>query len=78
MSVAPQNPPAPESSGPILPAELAFVIQLRSQDSQAPPRFEGRLEHVVSHAASWFGSEQELIELLRRVLGRASGGGWSR
>ena len=53
---------------PSLPTNRAFVVQFRSQAEMAPPRYEGRVEHLVSGQATHFQSWEELQQFMERVL----------
>jgi hypothetical protein len=52
---------------PPLSPERAFVVQFRS--GSGPRRFAGRVEHMPSARATHFGSPEELLAFLTRVLG---------
>ena len=54
-------------SQPSLPTNRAFVVQFRAQSSGAS-RYEGRVEHVVSHQVARFHSLEELLAFMIRVL----------
>ena len=58
---------APASEAP-LPAERAFVVQLRAQSDPAGNLFVGRAEHMASGVAERFGSAAELIAFIQKVL----------
>jgi hypothetical protein len=54
-----------------LSARRAFVVQFRKTDGEAPDRFAGRVEHMVSglgHAAH-FHSAHQLTSFMRQILG---------
>ncbi len=51
-----------------LPANRAFVVQLRAQPAEEPPRCEGRVEHLVSGQATRFASQDELWVFISRIL----------
>lgn len=53
---------------PPLPANRAFVVQLRAQLPGEPLRCEGRVEHLVSGQASRFLSWEELWAFIGHVL----------
>lgn len=55
-----------------LPAERAFVVQLRADADFARGAVSGRVEHVSSGAASRFESVPELIDWLRAAVDRAA------
>ena len=48
----------------------AFVVQFRS--GSGPGRFAGRVEHMASARAARFGSQEELLGFLTRVLAEVS------
>jgi len=52
-----------------LPAERAFVLQLRPETDAGADLFVGRIEHIASGAAEQFVSAADLIRFVRRVLG---------
>jgi hypothetical protein len=56
-----------------LPAERAFVVQLRADADLAGGVISGRVEHVVSGAAALFESMEQLITWMRDALARRSG-----
>lgn len=51
---------------PPLSPEGAFVVQFRS--GSGPARFAGRVEHMPSARATHFGSVEELLAFITRVL----------
>jgi hypothetical protein len=51
-----------------LSTDRAFVVQFRTQPSEAPLAWDGRVEHVVSGQAARFHSPEELLAFLHRVL----------
>jgi hypothetical protein len=51
-----------------LPAERAFVVQLRADADLAGGVISGRVEHVVSGAAALFESMEQLISCMRDAL----------
>jgi hypothetical protein len=55
-------------SQPSLPTARAFVIQFRSQTTDAPLSWEGRVEHLVSGEIARFHSPEELLAFLSKVL----------
>ena len=57
-----------ERSKDTLPANRAFVIQLRPADPEGGPGFEGRIEHLASGRAEYFSSHKELCKLLDQLL----------
>ena len=60
--------PGPEVSQAPLPAERAFVVQLRAQADPSRELCVGRAEHIASGAAMRFGSPEELIGFISSVL----------
>jgi hypothetical protein len=56
------------SSQPTFPSNQAFVVQFRARPRGAPPAWEGRVEHLVSHQARRFHSLEELLAFMLRVL----------
>jgi len=57
----------PEKNVP-LPANHAFVIQLRAGTEESEPRHRGRAEHLASGQAAHFANEQELWGFVDGVL----------
>ena len=55
-----------------LPAERAFVVQLRADADFGAGTVSGRIEHVSSGAAGLFDSVEELIDWLRAAVDRTS------
>jgi hypothetical protein len=53
-----------------LPAERAFVIQLRADANLARGIVRGRVEHVLSGAAAHFDSLEQLLGCMRDVVTR--------
>jgi hypothetical protein len=53
---------------PALPPDRAFVVQFHAQPSEAPPAYEGRVEHLVSGQVARFHSLEELLTFMIRVL----------
>ena len=51
-----------------LPANQAFVVQIRSQPTADPVRCEGRIEHLASGQATRFGSQAELWMFIIGIL----------
>ena len=51
---------------PPLSPERAFVVQFRS--GSGPGRFAGRVEHMPSARATHFGSVEELLAFITRIL----------
>ena len=60
-----------------LPAERAFVIQLRADADLARGIVRGRVEHVITGTAAQFDSLEQLLGCMREVVARrsASAGG---
>jgi hypothetical protein len=54
-------------SQPSLPTNRAFLVQFRTQPTDASP-YEGRVEHVVSGQVARFHSLEELLAFMSRVL----------
>ncbi len=55
-----------------LPADRAFVLQLRRETDAGANPFVGRIEHIASGAAEQFVSAADLIRFVRRLLGRGT------
>ena len=51
-----------------LPAERAFVVQLRDQSDPAGELFVGRAEHMASGTAERFTSAADLLAFIAKVL----------
>ena len=51
-----------------LPAERAFVVQLRAPAEPDGELFVGRAEHMASGTAVRFGSAEDLIAFITKVL----------
>jgi hypothetical protein len=71
------KPPAPritrtEPRHAGLPAERAFVVQLRADADLADGIVSGRVEHVVSGAAALFDSIEQLIACMHEAILRRS------
>ena len=60
--------PQPRSPGPLLPTQLAFVVQFAAETAVGRGRFVGRIEHVVSGQVAHFQSLDELLAGLVRML----------
>jgi hypothetical protein len=60
--------PGPDATQTPLPAERAFVVQLRAQADPSATLIVGRAEHIASGAAVRFGSAEELIGFITDVL----------
>lgn len=54
-----------------LPAARAFVVQLRAQTDPAADLFVGRVEHIASGEGLRFGSADELLAFMTKVLSSA-------
>ncbi len=63
----PQRPAMQASEAP-LPADRAFVVQLRAQADPDGDLFVGRAEHIASGTAERFGSIEELMAFIEKVL----------
>jgi len=55
-----------------LPAERAFVVQLRADADFGSGAVSGRIEHVSSGAAGLFDSVEQLIAWMRTAVDRTS------
>jgi hypothetical protein len=71
MDTNPTRRPALEATGAPLPAERAFVVQFRAQADPSGDLFVGRAEHIASGAEARFGSAEELIAFITKVLAPA-------
>lgn len=60
--------PSPGATEAPLPAERAFVVQFRAQPDPAGDLFVGRVEHIASGAVARFGSADDLIAFITKVL----------
>jgi hypothetical protein len=62
--------PGPSTDGTEtpLPAERAFVVQLRAQADPGANLFVGRVEHIASGATQRFDSAEVLIAFMTHVL----------
>ena len=63
--------PAIEPTEAPLPAERAFVVQLRAQADPRGNLFTGRVEHMASGTAVRFDSAEDLLAFITRVLAPA-------
>lgn len=54
--------------GSELPAERAFVVQFRQETDLEKGVIEGRVEHLVSGESAHFGSLEELVQFIGKVL----------
>lgn len=59
---------AREGSEAPLPADRAFVVQLRAQADASADLFVGRVEHIASGAAVRFASTEALILFIKKAL----------
>jgi hypothetical protein len=55
-------------SQPSLPTNRVFVVQFRLPPPEAPARYDGRVEHLVSGQVARFHSLEELLAFMIRVL----------
>ncbi|HSP98325.1 MAG TPA: hypothetical protein VL049_13940 [Candidatus Dormibacteraeota bacterium] len=62
----PAPPAAPDRTA--LPAERAFVIQLRADADLARGLVRGRLEHLTSGIAALFESAEELVSRMHDAI----------
>jgi hypothetical protein len=53
-----------------LPAERAFVVQLRADADPARGVVSGRIEHIVSGTAALFESVEQLVDWIRDAVAR--------
>ena len=53
---------------PSLPANRAFVVQLRADAKVEQGQWQGRVEHLVSFQAARFQSLEELLAFIVKVL----------
>lgn len=51
------------------PTDQAFVIRFRAVTDPARERVDGRIEHVLSGRGVRFGSYEEMLTFIRRILG---------
>jgi hypothetical protein len=51
-----------------LPSNCAFVVQFRAWSTDAPPSWEGRVEHLVSGQVARFHSVEELLAFFTYIL----------
>ena len=70
MTTPPKRTSAPAHEGPRapLPAERAFVVQLRADADLTTGAVSGRIEHVRSGAAALFESVDQLIAWMRQAV----------
>ena len=55
-------------SQPSLPTNRVFVVQFRVQPPEAPSRYDGRVEHLVSGQVTRFHSLDELLAFMVQML----------
>jgi hypothetical protein len=60
--------PAPNARK--LPANRAFVVQLQAATTEDENVFQGRIEHLASGSAEYFGDVTELRSIISEVLSR--------
>ena len=69
---ASRRPASPDSVGqesvPTLPAWKAFAVQFSRESGTCSQVFSGRVEHLNSGRRARFGSRQELLAVLERLL----------
>jgi hypothetical protein len=58
-----------------LPAERAFVVQLRAQAAPGADLFVGRAEHIASGTAVRFGCAEDLMAFIAKVLASSGSSG---
>jgi hypothetical protein len=68
MQKRPTRGSALEGSEAPLPPERAFVVQLRAQADPSGELFVGRAEHIASGAEARFGSAEDLLAFITKVL----------
>ena len=56
------------SSQPSLPSNRVFVVQFRRQPAEAPSRYDGRVEHLVSGQVVRFHSLEELLAFIVQTV----------
>ena len=61
-------PPAVKQSAPTLPAWKAFAVQFSTETDPQTGVFSGRVEHLNSGRRARFGSKQDLLAALERML----------
>lgn len=62
----------PGKVGPALPAWKAFVVQFSRETEPNATVFAGRVEHLSSGRRAYFDSADELVDMMRRLLGDAT------
>jgi hypothetical protein len=69
-SSTPHEPAAcgEQAAAPTLPAWKAFVVQLSCETRAASGVFSGRVEHISSGRRARFGTGEELLAALRKLL----------
>jgi hypothetical protein len=73
MEQKPIQPRVAAATEAPLPAERAFVVQLRAQTDSTEELFVGRAEHMASGATERFASAADLIAFMAKVLGPPRG-----
>ena len=53
---------------PSLPANRAFVVQIRADTQVEQGQWQGRVEHIVSYRSTRFQSIEELLAFIVKVL----------
>jgi hypothetical protein len=71
---AADDPTTPAPSRAALPAERAFVVQLRADADVARGIVAGRIEHVVSGVAAPFESVEQMLGCMRDAVARRTDG----
>jgi hypothetical protein len=61
-----QKQPTPDTRS--LPANRSFVVQFRAVTVENKDVYQGRIEHLASGKAENFSSEQELHDIVKRLL----------
>jgi hypothetical protein len=64
------TPTTPASPRAALPADRAFVVQLRADADVARGVVSGRVEHVSSGVAALFESVEQLVDCMRDAVAR--------
>ena len=78
MKPPPPQLPVHTTSDAPLPAERAFVVQLRAQGDSSGHLFVGRVEHIATGAEARFSSAEDLIAFITDVLAPAATRGAGR
>jgi hypothetical protein len=68
MEKKPGERPSLQATEAPLPAERAFVVQLRAQTVAGADLFIGRVEHVASGDAARFSSAEDLLAFITKML----------